>query len=223
MPLKDLNLRSGGISVPGAVRSFLREAERRIEQFELTSRVHAFVPSDFERAFGVLQALAQADLAAGNLFCEWGSGFGVVTCLAAMLDFDACGIEIEVELVDAAQQLAADFGLPVTFVCGSFIPKGGEAFVDHGQPFAWLTTDTGNTQHELGMATDDLDVVFAYPWPDEERLTRDLFERYAAVGALLVTYHGGDRFRVRRKTGRRACLTPSGDRASATGASPGSR
>ena len=36
--------------------------------------------------------------------------------------------------------------------------------------------------------------------PDEERLTGDLFERYAAVGAVLVTYHGSEDFRLRRKT-----------------------
>jgi hypothetical protein len=42
--------------------------------------------------------------------------------------------------------------------------------------------------------------VRTYPWPDEERVTSDLFERYAAVGAVLVTYHGGADFQLRRKT-----------------------
>ena len=36
--------------------------------------------------------------------------------------------------------------------------------------------------------------------PEQERLMGDLFERYAEVGAVLVTYHGGEEFRVRRKT-----------------------
>jgi hypothetical protein len=43
-----------------------------------------------------------------------------------MLGIDACGIEIEGELMDAAQQFADDFGLPVEFIRGSFIPKGGD-------------------------------------------------------------------------------------------------
>jgi hypothetical protein len=50
----------------------------------------------------------------------------------------------------------------------------------------------------------DLDVVFAYPWPDEEALTAELFDRYAGPGAVLVTFHSGDGFRARRKTVRQA-------------------
>src|SRR5262249_38483997 len=149
-----------------------------------------FVPSDFARAYHTLRALAESGLAPGGQFCEWGSGFGVVACLAALLGFDACGVEIEGDLVDAARQLADDYGLPVEFVCGSFIPQGGEAFVGSGDGFAWLTTEVGGTQDELGLAAHDLDVVFAYPWPDEERMTGELFERYAARGAVLMTYHG---------------------------------
>src|SRR5438067_13768394 len=126
MPLAEMKLRIDGAAVPREVRAFLREAERRIEQFQRQGRIPGFVPSDFARSYAVLRALA-ADGARGNLFCEWGSGFGVVACLAAMLDFDACGIEIEAELVDAAQQLAADYDLPVQFLQGSFIPRAGEA------------------------------------------------------------------------------------------------
>src|SRR5712692_5623116 len=78
MPLVDLNLMIAAASVPGEVCRFLREAERRIERFQRTSRISDFVPSDCGRAYGVLRALAAADLAPGHLFCEWGSGFGVV-------------------------------------------------------------------------------------------------------------------------------------------------
>jgi hypothetical protein len=177
----------------------LQEAERRIARFQRAGRVPAFVPSDFAGAYGVLEALAAADLASGSLFCEWGSGFGVVTCLAAMLEFDACGIEIEGELVDAARRLANDFDLPVEFLCGSFIPPGGEVYLETGAGFSWLTTSQHCVRPELELAPDDFQVIFAYPWPDEERVTARLFERYAAPGAVLVTYHGGMEFRVRRK------------------------
>src|SRR5207245_474340 len=111
------------------------EADRRIEQFQTAGRVPGFVASDFERAYRVLRDLAAADLAPGKLFCEWGSGFGVVACLAAMLEFDACGIEIDGALVGEAQQLADDFDLPVQFVRGSFIPNGA----DTDDEYAWLT------------------------------------------------------------------------------------
>src|SRR5262249_61119214 len=135
------------------------------------------------RGHGVLHGLAEADLAPGRLFCEWGRGFGVVACLAAMLDFDAWGIEIEGELVDAARQLAEDFDLPVEFVHGSFIPPGGAAHVESAAGFVWLSTEEGSRQADPGPDADELDLVFAYPWPDEERVLQDLFARYAAVGA----------------------------------------
>jgi hypothetical protein len=200
MPLADLDLLISRTPLPRDVRCFLREAERRIDHFQLTCQIPAFVPSEFEFAYSVLQALASAAPTLGHLFCEWGSGFGVVACLAAMLDFDACGIEIEGNLVDAAEQLASDFDLPVEFVCGSFIPKSAQVCSEADNGFAWLVTDKDTTEEELGLAVDDFGVIFAYPWPDEERLIDDLFERYAAVGAVLVTHHGSQEFRLRRKT-----------------------
>jgi hypothetical protein len=206
----DVDLPAAAAVVPPAVRAFLREAGRRIEHFQATSRSPAFVPSDHAGAYPVLKALADANLAPGNRFCEWGSGFGVVACLATMLDFDAYGIEIEPALVDAARELAADFDLPVQFARDSFIPPGGESCAEdplRGCPaagFAWLTTDAGGAEDELGLAADDFDVIFAYPWPDEEGVIEALFLRYAAVGAVLVTYRGCEEFRVQRKTaGRR--------------------
>src|SRR5262245_50345847 len=112
--------------VPLAVILIALEVGIRSLQFPGSSTAHRFVPSDHLCAFGALQALAESALAPGGRFCEWGSGFGVVTCLAAMIGFDACGIEIEPELVDAARRLAEDFELSAEFVCGSFIPRGGE-------------------------------------------------------------------------------------------------
>jgi hypothetical protein len=198
----DVPYRSEGL--PRPVRALLHEAERRIEEFQLRSRVPGFVPSDFRGAWEILRALSVRDLAKGNLFCEWGSGFGVVTCLASQLGFDAHGIEIDEELVDAARQLADDFNLDADFVRGSFIPRGGEACVADDDQFAWLTTEAGSAEQELGLGVDDFDVIFAYPWPDEEQVVATLFERYAAVGAMLVTYHADGNFRVRRKTRGRA-------------------
>jgi hypothetical protein len=148
--------------------------------------------------------LAIAGAAPGDLFCEWGSGFGVVACLAAMLGFESCGIEIEGELVDAARALADDFGLSVEFIRGSFIPEGSDVCPDPDDGFAWLTTHDGGTQEELGLVPADFDTVFAYPWPDEERVVGELFERHAAVGAVLLTYHGNDVLRVRRKMGNKS-------------------
>jgi hypothetical protein len=123
-----------------------------------------------------------------------------------MLDFDACGVEIEAELVEAAQQLADDFELPVQFVQGSFVPKG--AALDLKDGFAWLRCESDSALEELGLEPEDFGMIFSYPWPDEENAVADLFQRYARVGAVLVTYHGGDAFRVRRKTAPRSRRLP---------------
>ena len=201
MPLIDLSPLHEESTVPLSVRRFLRAADRRIERLRREGHLPAFVPSDFTAVYTALRALEAAGLLAGRWFCEWGSGLGVTACLAAMLEFDAWGIEIEGELVDAARRLAADFDLPAEFVQGSFIPTGGEAFVEAATDCAWLTGVAGGGHEEMGIGPDEFDVIFAYPWPDEESLTAELFECYARVGAILITYHEVGGLRLRRKIG----------------------
>ncbi len=188
MPLIDLNLLVGGSELPPRVRSYLDEAERRIERFRRVHRLPGFIPSDFRQVYLGLRALAASETAPGGRFCEWGSGFGVVAGLAALLGLDACGIEIEPDLVDAARRLAGDFDIPARFVCGSFLPS------ENGT--AGLGTGDGHAK----LAPADFDVIFAYPWPEQQGLIDALFEGRAADGAVLVTYHGMDGLRLRRKT-----------------------
>ncbi len=203
MPLSDLAFEVDDRPIPGDVRRFLREAERRIEELQRESRVPGFVSSNLEQAYRVLRVVAEAHAKPGALFCEWGSGLGVVACMAAMLDFDSVGIEIEEELVDAARKLADDFELPVEFLRGSFIPHGAEIHIDVGRGFAWLKGEEAG-RDELAFDADDFDVIFAYPWPDEEDVTGVLFERYGAAGALMISHHGGDIYRLRRKLGKKS-------------------
>jgi len=199
IPLVDLVVPADATPLPGEVQAFLREARRRIERFQRDCRAPGFIASDFPTVYAVLRALAARGIAPGNLFCEWGSGFGVVACLAAMLEFDACGIEIEPELVDHAQRLADDFDLPVTFLHGSFLTPEDEIALEDREDFAWLATEGVRAPPELEIGPADFDMVFVYPWPDEERLIERLFGRHAAAGAVLLSYHGGDTLRLRRK------------------------
>lgn len=203
MPLRDLNLPVTDPKLPPAAARFLRAAERRIDRFQSDGRVPAFVPCDYEAAFAVLRGLSDSMLARGPRFCEWGSGFGVVAGLAAMVGFDAYGIEIEDSLVEEARRLAEDFELPVEFVQGSFVPRGAEDRVHAGGTYSWMTTEGDYAYDDLDLEVSDLDVIFAYPWPDEEAVVCDLFEKFAGAGAILATYHGGGEFRLKRKVARR--------------------
>jgi hypothetical protein len=209
MPLRDLDLAPSDDPIPPDVARFLREADRRIDIFQDACRVPGFVPSDYSSAYRVLRAVANSGLARGRQFCEWGSGFGVVACLAAMLDFDSCGVEVETILVEQARQLAEDFELSVEFAAGSYVPRGAEDRVHRGGSYSWFATEGDFAYDDLGLEPVDMDVVFAYPWPDEEPVTLDLFQRYCASGAILITFHGGEDFRVRRNRKRGKKRRPS--------------
>ncbi len=211
MPLVDIEISINGSVLPDDVVVFLREADLRVSQFVENSpiRVTGFVPSDFVTVYRALRAISEANLAPGTSLCEWGSGFGVVASLAAMLGFKVCGIEIERDLVDASRRLADDFGLPVEFVHGSFVPSSAEAYAeeayaDNNAESFWLVTDADDAYDESGLNPDDFDVVFAYPWPGEEILIESLFEKYAAEGALLLMYNQYNSVRLQRKVSKRS-------------------
>jgi len=202
----EIELSLDGPEVPDEVYAFLREADTRVDEFVRNHPPLAsgFAPSDFVTVYRALRAVAKANLAPGNKFCEWGCGFGVATSLAAMLEFDSVGIEIDSALIEASRRLADDFALATEFVQGSFIPPGGDVYADElyaveGGEFFWLVTDADHAYEELGLDADDFDLIFAYPWPSEENIIESLFERYAAEGALLLTYRQFDSVRLSRK------------------------
>lgn len=204
MPLVEVELTISEAEIPAKVRRFIADAQQSIAALEDESRaaVPAFVPSDFEVVYRALAAIEEDRLATGRHFVEWGSGIGAITCLAALLEFDAVGIEIEERLVDIAERLAEDHGIATQFARGSFVPEGAEPTIDLTADVAWLSTEGANGYEELDLEPDDFDLVFAYPWPGEEQVIFDLFADAAATGALLLTYHGLEGVRLQRKVRR---------------------
>ena len=152
-----------------------------------------------------------------RVFCEWGSGFGTATCLAALLGYEAYGLEIDAELVRLSRAIARRMGIPVTILCTSFLPAGYAASAG-GDGVALVTpaavrahTDTAEARGPLryaGMAITitDIGLFFAYPWPEERELMRQLFEAVARAGALLVVYHTDTDIRVWRKVEEEGAL-----------------
>jgi hypothetical protein len=187
--------------------ALIADARVRIDAFvesRLDRPVHSFVPSDFAMACGALRHVATAHLAPGEVFCEWGSGAGVVACLAAMAGFDARGIEFEADLVELSRSLAADHGLDVPFFRGNFVPYRGQRIAEQTGEFEWLAVGGPDPYAAMQMDVDDFDVIFAYPWPGEQRVVERLFDRFAADGALLMTYNGTEGVKLlRRRSARR--------------------
>jgi hypothetical protein len=190
--LQPLDLVPEPVPPEGRAGALVADAERRVERFlesESIERIPGFVVGNAWLAWDALTRIREEGLAPGPRFCEWGSGFGIVTGLAALAGFDACGIEIEPELVEHSRALLADHGIPAEFHRGSYVPDG--ARTDE--------IDEGALDRDLGFGAADFDVVYAYPWPVEEDLVACLFAAHAPPGALLLTFHGRRDLRVRRR------------------------
>lgn len=203
MPLTDLEVDFVEVIPPQSVRELIDEAHRRIDRFLMRRAkepVAGFVASDFELAYAALRTVMELQLAPGRKLCEWGSGFGVVAIMASLLGFDAFGIEVDPELVSEARRLAEDFGADVEFVRGSMIPDGADVALDANEDFHWLDSTAEAAYDELQLDVDDFDVIYAYPWPGEEQVIEQIFERYAATGAILATFHGSADLRLFRKS-----------------------
>src|SRR3989442_10159877 len=113
------------------VASLIATSSRGWERFFADHDDHQaprFVPSVPERVFAVLEEVTRRKLPPTRVFCEWGSGFGTATCLAALLGYEAYGLEIDEELVRRSRVIARRLGIPVTMLCTSLFPAGYEAY-----------------------------------------------------------------------------------------------
>ncbi|TWU35258.1 hypothetical protein Q31b_53540 [Novipirellula aureliae] len=188
-----------------------RRADLFTEKRKSTKRdtIHNFVVCDFGMVGATIDFIARNHLASGDTFCEWGSGMGVVTMMAQMAGFRASGIEVEGELVQQSLGLAADFGIDATFFEGSFLPDEIDEARSNGlseDPYWESITDVDNVDldapsayPDLGQSMDDFDLVFAFPWPGEHFFFEEIFDRYAAHGALLLTYDGRNGLNLQRR------------------------
>jgi hypothetical protein len=192
--------------LPAKVARFVRGADKRIDDFneQRTKRpLHAFVSSDLEGTWRMIDAIARGKLAPGRSFCEWGCGFAAVAGLAALSGFDACGIEIERDLVDEANRLMTDFSLKVPIAQGNFVPQDAGELADCTSEFTYLSERGPDGHAVLRRDPDDFDLVFAYPWPGSEDVIFRLFDAFAATDALLLTFHGSEGLQVERKVATR--------------------
>lgn len=181
----------------GSVEKWLQLANEHIDQFfetEENKRYPLFLPSESEDFTRTMEALKDQKVIEGNVFCEWGSGFGVHTGIASILGFESHGIEFEPELVSQADKLAQSGNIELEYHCTSFVPEGfdcvdGMAGTELLVP-EYINSDEGFLYEGTDLVTTDVDVFYVYPRPDDQDFVLKLFEATARHGAILVTWFG---------------------------------
>ncbi len=176
------------------------EAEDLWESSKNEKAFGLFVAGDYSTIFRSLVQLRPR----ARTFLEWGSGLGVVTIMASRLGFEAYGIEHEPVLVALSRRLAEEHGPLARFATGNFIPGEYAWTGRHGDenfrtPFETCEPGYG----ELGMELEDFDLVYAYPWPDEQELYQDILEQCGHRRALLLSYDAREGLMLSRRMRKR--------------------
>lgn len=210
MSLEQLNVISKPCEIPDKVITMLAEAEQRCDAFfeaGLDRRYPRYLPSNPEKVFAAIATLKESGLLRGKVFCEWGSGFGIATCMASLIGFEAYGIEIEDGLVKLSTELARDLSIPAEYLCTSYLPEGYEECEGIGgkdllPPQA--TTSGGaiidTTPLYDGLDPGEVDLFFVYPWPGQEEFMMDLFDEVASEDAILLIYQADGETTVHRQS-----------------------
>ncbi len=205
MSLSNVSILLDQETIPGEVEKFLGDLSGEVERHrtKVPAGYRGFVPCNYRKLYSVLRLIERNRLTCGMKFCEWGSGIGIATMIASMVGFEAHGIEIDAGLVEVAEGLIQEHGLAVNIVCGSFVPEGVDDLIDsafaENDGSISMVTEAVDAYSELGLEIDEFDIVFCFPWPTDETLTAEIFDRCASTGALLLTYDEMNGFSLRRK------------------------
>ncbi|MEX2606594.1 MAG: hypothetical protein WD708_04550, partial [Kiritimatiellia bacterium] len=169
------------VHLPHHLEILLQQTAEAMEDWQGNRDNHTFVPADYVLVFDALCAMRPRMPVPKPHFLEWGSGLGVVTMLAASLGWMARGIELQPGLVRESRSISRMFDIPATFLTGSFFPQDKSAV------------------EKLEEICHSADLLYVYPWPDQELELFDLFDRMAKPGAYLLTYYGTEDVRAYRK------------------------
>ena len=196
----------GNITLPVEFQAYFEEANQQIDTFfesERNKRYPTYIPCNALLVYEALRAILDQKLTFDTVFCEWGSGFGLVTGLAALLGYSACGVEIESELVDRSNKLLDQFGIEATILETSYVPEGFEEF--SGIDGAGLILQDAQAQdfeavyEGMDYPLSEVDVFFVYPWPGDQEFMQQLFDAVAVEGSILLAYHADGEIYAYRK------------------------
>ncbi len=209
MALQSLDFEAEDTDPPEPFAALIADADRLWNEFWAKGRNRRYpryIASEPAQVYAALKYVRDQNLALGDTFVEWGSGFGVATCLASLLGYEATGIELQEGLVAVAESLADAHGLAAEFLALSYIPEGFIEYESAGGTDIVPDDGFGNRAqtppHYEGMdiPIEEVDVFFAYPWPGEQEMMLKLFDAVAGEGAILVAYFGDREISLYRKT-----------------------
>ena len=160
------------------------EAEKIWEREDGTPAFAAYVSADYMAVYEQLKSLRGRV----ETFLEWGSGLGVVTIMASRMGFVASGIEAESELVDYSNDLADEFDCTAQFAHGSFIPDNFVWDPSQGDESERTAIDLPEGYGQLDLGLEDMDLIYAYPWPTEHPLYHNILNQFGAPNVKLLTY-----------------------------------
>lgn len=158
--LREIQLDSTVVAITKPVSEFIEEGLRRSKAIDCFD----FIPSNYQVVYAVLDKMPRVR------FCEWGSGIGIVTGMAEMLGFDACGIEINEQMAAASRELLTDFDLSATIETGDYF--------------------------EISQ---DADIYFTYCWPGQMSRVEQHFLSTTQTHAMLLICHGAEDVRCKVK------------------------
>lgn len=211
MPIEEIDLTIEKKKLPEKIKNYLKEANYRIDELFETEKNHKvprFIPCNDELLYHWLSAIKDSDLCLDKVYCEWGSGYGVGTCLASLLGYESYGIEIEPSLIEASRKLAEDSNISVTIIERDYMPEGFECYEGSGgtelirpENYTYQERSELRPGYEgMDADLDEVDIFFIYPWPGEQEFVLEFFQAVAADGALCLIYLGDDEFGLYQKT-----------------------
>ena len=188
--LANPNLEGDGVEPSPALRELWKEAGLIWDRKENDPEFGSFVSSDYEEAFRVLAHLRGRV----RTFLEWGSGLGIVTLTASSLGYEAYGIEAEPKLVEMSRELADRYFLEAHFAVGNFIPDDYQWNPDFGEEALRSGLEIEPGYDSLDMTLGDFDLVYVFPWPDEQEFCTDIMKQCGDRGAFLLIHDSREGF-----------------------------
>ena len=188
--------------IPAELAVQISSARNEIEAFQDRwdrPQIEQFVAADYPLVYQCLKWTLQHQPLVGQRFLEWGSGFSIVSAIAAELGLTAFGIEAEPDLLAMGRKTIQTWNVSVELVEGNFLPPGAAQLADDPM-LPSLHHDPSDGYKKLGLELDDFALVYAYPWPGEDDFHEFVFDRYAATGDLLMLFCGPNDVRLWRKT-----------------------